>query len=176
MFQCFKKGKELRDLTTGEILGSREKAVGSIKITTVLARHSEAAVLEDNGITQGCVLRGASAKSGGVSGIAAAPVVAAPSSGAASGAVVSEADQMYDDAMALMGTLNPLKRGKSQKIAAGMLKRIIAEYPGSACSSRAIKVPSSALLASSDKSLAGSSAALLALIAANCSTSMSTRS
>lgn len=48
LLRCFAAGKALKDPDTGEVLGASESEVGSVRVTEVLAKYSNAQVLDGN--------------------------------------------------------------------------------------------------------------------------------
>ena len=58
VFRIYSIGKEIRDPSTGEVLGHDETTVGKVWISEVNESFSKAKITEDNGISAGAILRG----------------------------------------------------------------------------------------------------------------------
>lgn len=61
VYNLYAIGKEIKDPVTGEILGHDEVTIGRVSISELQPKFSKAKIWEDNGITSGSILRGATA-------------------------------------------------------------------------------------------------------------------
>jgi hypothetical protein len=57
IFDVFVLGKEIKDPTTGEVLGRDDIKAGRVAINSVREKFSKASILDDTGITPGAILR-----------------------------------------------------------------------------------------------------------------------
>ena len=57
VYGVYKLGKELRDPTSGEVLGRDEETVGRVTLRELHEKFSKAGILEDKGIAPGAILR-----------------------------------------------------------------------------------------------------------------------
>lgn len=57
IYNIYATGKEIKDPTTGEVLGNDETVVGRVSISELQPKFSKAKIWEDNGIISGAILR-----------------------------------------------------------------------------------------------------------------------